>query len=396
MSDIEDFDKGIDLHAKPEKPARLRTSLILGIGILLACIMIVTFIFAFSRPPVMQGTGTYETVATDARSTSNEALSMLPSDYDQMPPEEILQPIEPVLLPELPPAPIQSTVVYQPQPTVDNTEDEIWAAGMFFDGNKNRGATQAQIPQQFNAGTNVGNLLGGGVSEQAGNYAQDLPVEDQQNLQSQKLGFLNQARNDEFILNDRLHSPVSPYEIKGGTLISGALITSINSDLPGDIIAQVTEHVYDTVTGQYLLIPQGSKLYGRYDSVVSYGQERVLVAWTRLIMPNGKSIALDGMIAADPSGASGLYDQVDNHFGRLAGAVLLSTAISLGGNLSNDDDGDSVGADVGDTVAQEASRVGQRYVNKSINIQPTLKIRGGAEVRVFVNKDMILEPYQAL
>lgn len=225
-------------------------------------------------------------------------------------------------------------------------------------------------------------------------YGSQLPEYAQQNLQGQKLSFLNEFAVGGTYLERPYQAPISKYEVKAGTVIPGALVTVVDSDLPGDVIAQVTQNVYDTVTGRYLLIPQGAKLYGRYDSVVAYGQSRALVAWQRLIMPNGYSIQLDGMIATDRTGASGLSDEVDYHLSRLASGILMSTAISWAGNLADDEgDGDSFN-DVGATVAQEASRVGQEITRRNLDVQPTIRVRAGYPVRVLVNQDMVLSPYQ--
>ncbi len=225
------------------------------------------------------------------------------------------------------------------------------------------------------------------------NYGSELPEYAQQNLQGQKLAFLNEFAIGGTYLERPYQGPISKYEVKAGTVIPGALVTVVDSDLPGDVIAQVTQNVFDSVTGRYLLIPQGAKLYGRYDSVVAYGQSRALVAWQRLIMPNGYSIQLDGMIATDKAGASGLSDKVDYHLNRLAGGILMSTAIAWAGNLADDEGGDSLN-DVGATVAQESGRVGQEITRRNLDVQPTITIRAGYPVRVLVNKDMILSPYQ--
>ena len=188
--------------------------------------------------------------------------------------------------------------------------------------------------------------------------------------------------------------PRSRYELKAGSVIPAALLTAINTDLPGDIVARVTEHVYDSVTGRFLLIPQGATLYGTYDSLIANGQNRALVVWQRLIMPDGRSILLDGMAGVDEAGNGGLSDGVDYHFGKLAVGALLSTAISFGGNLAR---GDSPSLDhgdiIGDTVAQNASRVGQNIVDRQLDVQPTITIRAGWPLRVLVNKDMGLETY---
>lgn len=384
MSDQEEHE-GVELETSTEKPVRLRAPIIVGGAALIVAVILLTALFAFTPREKSDFKENYEIPVADVSASTNEPLNSLPRDYDQLPPEPL--PVE-GSLPAL--APVQSDPAYDRQRNeAIALEEKALASGVFFD---RQGGAQGQRP-----GTRTGSALPEiqRRGEDAPGYAADLPADDRQNLQDQKIAFLNQFQGqDDFILNDHLHEPLSAYEVKAGTLIPAALITGINSDLPGDVIAQVSEHVYDSVTGRFLLIPQGARLYGRYDSVISYGQERVLVAWQRLVMPNGKSIKLDGMIAADPAGMSGLEDQVDHHFMKLAGAVLLSTAVSLSGNLADDNGDNSIGGDVGDTVAQEASRVGQRYVSKTMNIQPTIKIRGGAEVRVFVNKDMILEPYK--
>jgi type IV secretion system protein VirB10 len=122
--------------------------------------------------------------------------------------------------------------------------------------------------------------------------------------------------------------------VQAGSVIPGALITGIRSDLPGQITAQVTENVFDTPTGRFLLIPQGARLIGVYDSQVATGQSRVLLVWTRLIMPNGRSIVLERQQGADPGGYAGLEDEVDNHWKQLIGAALLSTLLSVGSEVN--------------------------------------------------------------
>jgi type IV secretion system protein VirB10 len=182
-----------------------------------------------------------------------------------------------------------------------------------------------------------------------------------------------------------------------GTVIPAALITGIRSDLPGQITAQVTENIYDTPTGRARLIPQGARLIGLYDSQVAFGQSRVLLVWTRLIMPNGRSIVLERQQGADVGGYSGLEDEVDNHWGELAKAALLSTVLSVGSEVGS-------GADNGNNTAilqalrlgaaNSLNQTGQQVVRRNLNIQPTLTIRPGFPVRVIVNRDLILEPYR--
>ena len=186
------------------------------------------------------------------------------------------------------------------------------------------------------------------------------------------------------------------YEQAGGG-IPAALITGIRSDLPGQITAQVTENIYDTPTGRARLIPQGARLIGVYDSQVAFGQSRVLLVWTRLIMPNGRSIVLERQQGADAGGYSGLEDEVDNHWAELFQAALLSTILGVGAELGS-------GADSGSntdiiqalrlSAANSLNQTGQQVVRRNLNIQPTLTIRPGFPVRVIVNRDLVLEPYR--
>ncbi len=196
-------------------------------------------------------------------------------------------------------------------------------------------------------------------------------------------------------LDARLSPPRSRFEIQAGQIIPAALVTALNSDLPGRVIAQVTAPVYDSVSGDYLLIPQGSRLIGTYQSGTRYGDHRILLAWNRLILPNGWSIDLQGMEASDPSGASGLSDRTDNHLDRLAAAVALSSIISVVANQAeDDDDGASLSASLGDAAAQQAAQTGARIVDRELSVRPTLRVREGAPVRVLVTHDIELRAYR--
>ena len=221
---------------------------------------------------------------------------------------------------------------------------------------------------------------------------QDLWPQGQRSAGAQRNSFLNAQLDDAIYLRNGLQKPLSDYEIKAGTIIPAALITGLNSDLPGEIIGQVTEHVYDTSSGRHLLIPQGAKIFGRYNADVGYGQERAQIVWDRLIMPNGDSVQLEAMVGTDKAGYAGLADEVDHHLGRLIGAVILSSIISVGANLATDS-GDDVTDALGDAAAQQAAQVGSEVVNRQLNIQPTITVRPGFKLNILVNKDMILEPY---
>ncbi len=206
--------------------------------------------------------------------------------------------------------------------------------------------------------------------------------------------FMASQRGGDERLSARLIPPRSAYEIMAGAVIPAALQTELNSDLPGRIIAQVTANVYDSVTGQHLLVPQGSRLIGSYDSATNYGDRRVLLVWNRLILPNGWSINLEGMDGADVSGAAGVRDRTDNHLGRLASAVALSAIVSVVANEAESDDDEGFGRSVGDAAAQEAARSGGRLIDRELSVRPTLRVRVGAPVRVLVSRDIRLRPYR--
>ena len=164
-----------------------------------------------------------------------------------------------------------------------------------------------------------------------------------------------------------------------------ALLTGIQSDLPGQVTAQVTEHVFDTPTGKFLLIPQGSRLIGQYDSQISFGQKRVLLVWNRIMLPDGKSIVLERQQGADARGFSGLEDDVDYHWWDLIKVAALSTLLSVGAELgSNQDESDLMRALRGSQ--DSINNTGQQLVRRQHNIQPTLTIRQGFPVRVIVNR----------
>jgi type IV secretion system protein TrbI len=218
-----------------------------------------------------------------------------------------------------------------------------------------------------------------------------------QNGQDRKLAFVNASADRRTTSPDRVTAPASSYVVQAGNIIPAALITGIRSDLPGQITAQVTENVFDSPTGRFLLVPQGTRLIGIYDSQVAFGQSRVLLVWTRLIMPNGRSIVLERQPGTDTAGYAGLEDEVDNHWGALFKAALLSTLLGVGSELGSTT---STGgnSDVITALRRGSSdslnQTGQKVVQRNLDIQPTLTVRSGFPVRVIVNRDLVLEPYK--
>jgi type IV secretory pathway VirB10-like protein len=218
-----------------------------------------------------------------------------------------------------------------------------------------------------------------------------------QNGQDRKLAFVNAPVDRRTTSPDRVAAPASTYVVQAGNILPASLITGIRSDLPGQIAAQVTENVYDSPTGRFLLIPQGARLVGVYDSQVAFGQSRVLLVWTRLIMPNGHSVVLERQPGADTAGYAGLEDEVDNHWSALFKAALLSTLLGVGSELGSTT-GTGGNSDIITALRRGSSdslnQTGQKVVQRNLNIQPTLTIRPGFPVRVIVNRDLVLEPYK--
>lgn len=232
----------------------------------------------------------------------------------------------------------------------------------------------------------------GGVGEAAG-----LNPREDASRQDEKRAFLDNPRNVQTTLRQTLEAPLSPYQVMAGSIIPGILLSGINSDLPGQIVGQVSQPVFDSVSGQHLLLPQGTKVIGTYDSAIVYGQERVLIVWTRLILPNGNSLSLEGMPGIDLSGYAGLKDRANNHYGRLLTGVVLGSILGAGVQMAEGSK-DSIDPSFSQLAAEGAARninnAGQQITRKNLNIQPTIEIRQGMRFSVFVTKDLILEPYQ--
>lgn len=232
----------------------------------------------------------------------------------------------------------------------------------------------------FNPGSLLGNAAGQGT----------------QSDQKDKKAFLQAAKAE--IATPTLAASVkpaqSPFEINSGTVIPAVLVTGLNSDLPGEIIGQVSENVFDTATGNHLLIPKGAKLFGQYDSQVSYGQNRLLVAWQRIIFPNGSTLEIGGMGGVDKTGSAGFEDQVDNHYWRLFTGALLTSIFSAGIQLSqpqtsNNNGVQGTGQTIGAAVGQQIGQLGVSISQKNLAIQPTIVIRQGYRFSVMVDKDVV-------
>jgi type IV secretion system protein VirB10 len=190
--------------------------------------------------------------------------------------------------------------------------------------------------------------------------------------------------------------PMSEFELKAGTIISGVLMGGINSDTPGTVLGQTSENIYDTATGRHLLIPQGARMIGVYDSHVVYGQHRVLVVWQRIIFPDGSSLNIGGMIGGDQAGYAGFKQKVDNHYSRLLGAALFASVFTAAGKIATQNERDSDGNEtvIAESVMQTISSLGARLAERSLNVAPTLRILPGYRFSIVTTQDIAFaEPY---
>jgi type IV secretion system protein VirB10 len=386
-----DRDLAAELRLHPEQPpiTRLSRKVLIGLAGVAALAVSASLIWA-----LYQGRG--KAPATELYNTENkttpEGLTALPRDYTVPPNVPVLGPAQPGDLGR----PVRNADLSAPGPVGPDPEQQRLAQETEAARTSRLFATTSARERPTAPGTSSVPTT---ADQQAGaqNGQVETPPLDPDsllNMQDRKLAFLNGAVDRKTVSTDRLANPASRYVVQAGAVIPAALITGIRSDLPGQVTAQVTESVYDSPTGRYLLVPQGAKLIGLYDSQISFGQDRVLLVWTRLIMPNGRSIVLERQPGADTQGFSGLEDEVDQHWGRLFMAAALSTLLGVGSELGANNNDNSIVAALRRGSSDSLDQTGQQVVRRNLNIQPTLTIRPGFPVRVIVNRDLVLAPYQ--
>ncbi|TMN19414.1 TrbI/VirB10 family protein [Pseudoxanthomonas sp. X-1] len=395
--------EAVALRAQPRPVTRLnrRTLAILAGGLSVA----VLGALMWSLQPQRRSASEQAELYNVDRVSKSEGLDGLPSDYSKLPPK----------VPELgPPLPgdLGPAIVKSQQPAVaayaapghdpnDGLRKEAEAAAgssVFFRSGSPKAAPVAQSQTAATPGFAANAAFDPAAAGPASTAAQPADPTAMQNRQDQKEAF-QKAGTTETRNSGNLALPASPYQVMAGTVVAGALVTGIKSDLPGDVIATVTEPVYDTATGKFLLIPQGSRILGRYNSQVAYGQSRVQVVWNRIILPDTSSLTLDNLAGTDPAGYAGLEDDVDYHWGRIFAGAALTTLLGVGAELAapeNRQDGDRIIIAGRDSAQDSINQVGQEMTRRNMNIQPTLTERPGLPVRIIVNRDLVLRPYQPL
>lgn len=382
-----------DLRLHPERTpvTRLSRKVLIGLALIAIVAVLGAVFWALDVRDGRREAGS-ELFNIEHKTTADE-LAKLPRDYTGVP-RNSLPPTRSGVPPLGPPLPGDfGRPVLQAQPTQQISQEQQRLA---------QEAEAARTSRLFEPSTTVNRAqplppsrAAPSPTSEATSEKPPIDPDSIQNMQDRKLAFLNGPVDKRTVSTDRLQAPASKYLVQAGSVIPAALLTGIRSDLPGQVTGQVTENVYDSQTGRYLLIPQGAKLIGLYDSQVSFGQSRVLLVWTRIIFPNGRSIVLERQAGADAAGYAGLEDEVDYHWGRLFMAAALSTLFGVGSELgASNNDSDIIQAlrrGSSDTLNQ----TGQQIVRRNLNVQPTLTIRPGFPVRVIVNRDLVLEPYRS-
>jgi type IV secretion system protein TrbI len=393
------------LRARPRRVIRFKRRLIIAVAAFV-CIALFAALWLALYGSKWTRTGDQESAGGGRKSTP-DSLSALPGSYDQL--KKPVPKLGPPLPGDLGPAIVQKekslgiTPSVRPNPDEDAERAERMRlaqqarqakeAGVLYQLSRTAAATQSPSPSATLPSGGEPALPPASTAGPNGSRLALDPDRDQ-NYQQRKLDFLNQRAEPGIYNPHSVQEPVSPYQVLAGSVISASLVTGLNSDLPGLAVAQVTENVYDTVTGRILLIPQGSRLVGSYDSVVAFGQKRALLVWQRIVMPNGTSIQIDNLPATDQAGYAGLEDEVDYHTWTLLKGVALSTLLGVGSQIGfGGSESDLVRA-IRESAQQSANQAGQRIVQKDLNIQPTITVRPGWPLRVIVHKDLVLRPYQ--
>ena len=366
------------LRPDPPRVVRLSRKVLGGLAVITAVGIGGALIFALQDRPARDRPG--ELLTTENRPTADE-LRRLPSDYSGIPQLGPALPGDlgrPILRTQDAGQPVPASPMPGPDPAEQRRlaeEEAARTSEVFF-------ATQSPTaPSGFAAPG----------AATPGSFTTPQPSTGAQLDQDRQLAFLNAPIDRRIVAPDRITPPASPYVLQAGSVIPAALVTGIRSDLPGQIVAQVTQNVYDSPSGRYLLLPQGSRLIGEYDNGVGFGQRRILLVWTRIILPDGQSIVLERQPGADSTGYAGLEDGVDHHWGGVLRAALLSTLLNIGAELGADDD-DPIASAIRDGAQDTIGDAGREIVRRQIEIPPTLTIGPGFPVRVIVTRDLILEP----
>jgi len=400
--DVKAAPETLELRTRPQPVTRINRKVLIG-GAAVVLILISGLVLVALRPPTLHGLKPEELINVEHKPITDQ-LAKLPATYDSVPTEgKAAEAALPAGVPRLtPPSPDD------PYDEGERIEADRLArmAGQARESQvffrlqlKAPPAGQVASPASYGdagprpaaAGTDATRAV-----LRAAERARSLEADDIEQLgtdATRKLSFLKAGPEKEIYNPHGIETPLSPYQLMAGTVIAASLVSGLNSDLPGFVIAQVTENVFDTVSGRFLLIPQGSRLIGRYDNAIAFGQERALVVWQRIIRPDGSSVVIDNLPATDTGGYAGLADEVDLHTWKLLKGVALATVLGVGSELAFGSSDDDLVRALQLSTQSTTNRAGQRLVERNLNVQPTITVRPGWPLRVIVHKDIVLNPY---
>ncbi|MGV7120455.1 TrbI/VirB10 family protein [Sphingopyxis sp. 550A] len=383
--------ESLAIRTRPPRAIRFKRGVIIGIAAL-GSVSLVAVTWMALKPRLFQAVNTQEELSQpNARPT--DALNGAPATYGDVPrlgpplPGDLGKPIldhqQAMTIPVNPINPADQQLQQAQAAERERQLAELKAAresGVLVQGRQGSvGGEASAIPS----------AAASADSAAAPKLALD-PANDP-NAQGRKEAFVGTLDPRGDVNPHLLAAAPSPYTLSAGSVISASLITGLRSDLPGLVTAQVTENTYDSATGRILLIPQGARLIGSYDSVVAFGQSRALIVWQRIIMPDGSSLRIDNVPATDPSGYAGLADKVDFHTWQLLKGIGLSTLLGVSSQLALSGQSDLVQA-MRTSTQDSVARAGDQITQRNLGIQPTITIRPGAPVRLVVHKDLVLAP----
>ncbi|MGE3702608.1 MAG: TrbI/VirB10 family protein [Hyphomicrobiaceae bacterium] len=395
----------LELRARPQPVTRINRKVLIG-GAAVVLLLVAFLVLVALQPPKLQ-VGTPRELINVENKPITESLARLPATYDgvrtEPPPEPVRPPSGIPQLTEVGGDPIDQTEQME-RARLARMAGQARESQVFFrlqlKAPPQESTPRTEPSSQSRSAQSTGDA-GALTALRTADQARALaagnlePTGTDATESLRKLTFLRSGPEKEIYNLHGLQTPASPYQLMAGTVIAASLVTGLNSDLPGFVIAQVTENIFDTVSGRFLLLPQGSRLIGKYDNVVAFGQERALVIWQRIVLPDGSSVVIDNLPATDTGGYTGLADQVDLHTWQLLKGVALATVLGVGSELvfGGSDDNDIIRA-LQLSTQSTTNRAGQRLVERHLNVQPTITVRPGWPLRVIVHKDIILRPYR--
>ncbi|MGF6227853.1 type IV secretory pathway VirB10-like protein [Inquilinus ginsengisoli] len=371
------------LRLHPERPsvARLSRRALVAAAALAAMAVLGALVWALDDG--RQAEPQQELYSTERRTTA-EGLATLPRDYAGVPqlgpplPGDLGRPILRAQEQGRPVTPPTGPGVDPLQQRIAQEQEAARTSKLFI------GRGQPRNTESAHSGIADGSTTPGSIEDPLASASG----------QGNELDARGAAADRTTVSPDRLRNSPSPYLLQAGSVIAAALVTGLRSDRPGQVIARVTENAFDSASGRHLLVPQGSLLVGTYDSRIGFGQDSVLQVWTRLILPNGKSIVLERLPSMDTEGHAGLEDEVDHHWGRLFAAAALSSILGVGTGLDAGSDESGILQALRRAGGDTLDDVGQEVVRRNLDIPPTITVRQGFPVRVMVSRDLLLEPYR--